>query len=274
MRSGLDDQSLGNFEHLRRWPRRSACPPRVVEPGQHRPVLSFPSTVTSILIRADGRVDFLTRNEDDDVHFQSLRRWTASDKSRCRRDRTVRQRGRAPLLPRRRRSPPSRCRSQPWARSRGSRPPTAVGTSSASSSPIPCPPDHLLRPSTSQRIATSLRFHPRWPRPSSSAMAVPQPADRSGSIRPQEPRGCTSASGTLGLSRVRRASTRITAGRSRWPSSSISASIRRERATIRMMAARPSVGGRVPLFLITDSDRARAPERVASGRRGGARRSF
>jgi hypothetical protein len=31
--------------------------------------VSFPSTVTSILIRANGRVDFLTRNEDDDVHF-------------------------------------------------------------------------------------------------------------------------------------------------------------------------------------------------------------
>jgi hypothetical protein len=31
--------------------------------------VSFPSTVTSILIRATGTVDFLTRNEDDNVHF-------------------------------------------------------------------------------------------------------------------------------------------------------------------------------------------------------------
>jgi hypothetical protein len=37
--------------------------------GTAPPCVSFPSTVTSILIRAKGRVDFLTRNEDDDVHF-------------------------------------------------------------------------------------------------------------------------------------------------------------------------------------------------------------
>ena len=37
--------------------------------GTAPPCASFPSTVTSILIRAHGRVDFLTRNEDDDVHF-------------------------------------------------------------------------------------------------------------------------------------------------------------------------------------------------------------
>jgi hypothetical protein len=37
--------------------------------GTAPPCVSFPSTVTSILIRASGRVDFLTRNEDDDVHF-------------------------------------------------------------------------------------------------------------------------------------------------------------------------------------------------------------
>jgi hypothetical protein len=30
--------------------------------------VSFASTVTSILIRANGTVDFLTRNEDDNVH--------------------------------------------------------------------------------------------------------------------------------------------------------------------------------------------------------------
>jgi hypothetical protein len=37
--------------------------------GTAPPCVSFPSTVTSILIRANGRVDFLTRDEDDDVHF-------------------------------------------------------------------------------------------------------------------------------------------------------------------------------------------------------------
>jgi hypothetical protein len=37
--------------------------------GTAPPCVSFPSTVTSIFIRASGRVDFLTRNEDDDVHF-------------------------------------------------------------------------------------------------------------------------------------------------------------------------------------------------------------
>jgi hypothetical protein len=37
--------------------------------GTAPPCVSFPSTVTSILIRATGRVDFLTRNEDDNVHF-------------------------------------------------------------------------------------------------------------------------------------------------------------------------------------------------------------
>ena len=31
--------------------------------------MSFPSTVTSILIRANGKVDFVTRNEDDAVHY-------------------------------------------------------------------------------------------------------------------------------------------------------------------------------------------------------------
>jgi hypothetical protein len=31
--------------------------------------VSLPSSVTSILIRATGKVDFLTRNEDDNVHF-------------------------------------------------------------------------------------------------------------------------------------------------------------------------------------------------------------
>jgi hypothetical protein len=33
------------------------------------PCVSFPSTVTNILIRATGTVDFITRSEDDDVHF-------------------------------------------------------------------------------------------------------------------------------------------------------------------------------------------------------------
>ena len=154
MRGGLDDPSPGKCEHLRRWHRRSTGS-RGWRSRTAPPCVSFPSTVTSILIRASGRVDFLTRVEDDAVHFH-----------RCvggppqiialPGDRTVRQRGRAPFLPRRRRSPPSRCRSRPWARSRGSRPPTAAGTSSASSSPIPCPPDHPLRPSTSPGIATSL----------------------------------------------------------------------------------------------------------------------
>jgi hypothetical protein len=37
--------------------------------GTAPPCVSFPSTVTSIFIRASGRVDFLTRNEDDNVHF-------------------------------------------------------------------------------------------------------------------------------------------------------------------------------------------------------------
>ena len=37
--------------------------------GTTPPCVSFPSTVTSILIRASGTVDFITRNQDDDVHF-------------------------------------------------------------------------------------------------------------------------------------------------------------------------------------------------------------
>jgi hypothetical protein len=37
--------------------------------GTAPPCVSFASTVTSILIRANGTVDFLTRNEDDNVHF-------------------------------------------------------------------------------------------------------------------------------------------------------------------------------------------------------------
>ena len=37
--------------------------------GTAPPCVSFPSTATSISIRATGRVDFLTRNEDDAVHF-------------------------------------------------------------------------------------------------------------------------------------------------------------------------------------------------------------
>jgi hypothetical protein len=37
--------------------------------GTAPPCVSFPPTVTSILIRANGKVDFLTRNEDDNVHF-------------------------------------------------------------------------------------------------------------------------------------------------------------------------------------------------------------
>ena len=37
--------------------------------GTAPPCVSFPSTVTSILIRASGTVDFITRNEDDAVHF-------------------------------------------------------------------------------------------------------------------------------------------------------------------------------------------------------------
>ena len=37
--------------------------------GSAPPCVSFSSTVTTISIRANGRVDFLTRNEDDDVHF-------------------------------------------------------------------------------------------------------------------------------------------------------------------------------------------------------------
>jgi hypothetical protein len=37
--------------------------------GTAPPYVSFPSMVTSILIRANGRVDFLTRNEDDNMHF-------------------------------------------------------------------------------------------------------------------------------------------------------------------------------------------------------------
>ena len=157
----------------------------------------------------------------------------------------MRHRGRASPLPRRRRSPPSRRRFQPWARSRGSRPPTAGGTSSASSSPMPCLPDHPQRPSTSPGIATSRRFRPRWPRPSSSAMAAPPPGDRTGSIRHREPRGCTSGSGTLGLSRVRRASTRITAGRSRWPSASASSKLQtRPSAMRRLHAWRPRSASR------------------------------
>jgi hypothetical protein len=190
--------------------------------GTVPPCVSFPSTATSILIRASGTVGFLTRVEDDAVPsiVASVDRLRSS---RCRRGRTVRQRGRAPPLPRRRRSPPIRRRSQPWARSRGSRPPTAAGTLSVSSSPIRFPPDHRLRPWTSPGIATSLPSHPRWPRPSSSAMAVPPPVDRSASMCQQEPRGCTSGWGMLGGSRVRRASTRITADRSRWRSASVDA---------------------------------------------------
>ena len=88
---------------------------------------------------------------------------------------------------------------------------------------MPCRPDHPQRPSTSPGIATSLRFHRRGARPSSSAMAVPPPEDPTGSIHHQEPRGCTSASATLGPSRVRRASTRTTADRSTWPFASVSA---------------------------------------------------
>ena len=37
--------------------------------GTPPPCVSLPSTVTSIFIRATGTVDFITRNEDDDVHF-------------------------------------------------------------------------------------------------------------------------------------------------------------------------------------------------------------
>jgi hypothetical protein len=145
--------------------------------------------------------------------------------SRRRPDRMVRQRGRALSRPRRtlRRTRQTRRRSRPWARSPGSSPPMAAGTSSASSSPMPSPPDHPLRALTSPGIGTSHRFHRHLPRPSSSAMAEPPLVDRIGSVCRREPRGCTSASRMLGLSRVRRASTRITAGRSRWPSGSTSA---------------------------------------------------
>jgi hypothetical protein len=37
--------------------------------GTAPPCVSFPPTVTSILIRATGRVDFITLNEDNNVHF-------------------------------------------------------------------------------------------------------------------------------------------------------------------------------------------------------------
>lgn len=37
--------------------------------GTAPPCVFFPSTVTSVLVRASGKVDFLTRNEDDAVHY-------------------------------------------------------------------------------------------------------------------------------------------------------------------------------------------------------------
>jgi hypothetical protein len=68
MRCGLDDRSPGTSNIFG---ASLADPPAPAGGGGGTapPLVSFPSTVTSISIRASGRVDFLTRNEDDDVHF-------------------------------------------------------------------------------------------------------------------------------------------------------------------------------------------------------------
>ena len=114
-----------------------------------------------------------------------------------------------------------------------------IGAFLADAVPAGTPPEPLdLHRKSRLRVA----FTRGGPRPSSSAMAVPPPVDRSGSIRHQEPRGCTSGSRMLGPSRVRRASTRITADRSRWPFASVSATA--SRAARHSPVPRPRAGPR------------------------------